>query len=1799
MDIYVDPDTGEELTEDQVDWNQYEPDIGISDQIVEESRRQNVQPSMRQAIQAGIARTPLFVTRGVAGGIKGLQELFTGEDVDSGFAQDLLNYSDSYEKGLNTITNIGNATPGSAESIASNVTTGVSTVGLGLPAMLATGALGSAGMFGALGAGDEYGRLRTQGVERGPAGRAATVIGGVDAAANALPFWRLMKSGTPLLRRMIESGLANSLTSGLSTGARLETEDAVGLETTPEEKAAQYQDALITGGLTGALSAPIFHSPANASRSPKANEAAIADFEAKMSGTMPKPTPDIPVSDLDSFLPQEQFKQPVSDLDSFLPKEPQAPSTIGVENVSSVNTLPPKIRSAALAMDGDTTFETQRPLSTNSDIAASDSGLNDLSVNPNPFSLSEKNTNADLLVSRSLNSPKGANLSVDDIISDPSFLSRYESTIKQTPYLEDLMTKLSQEFGGKAVVDQKELETAAAKIIRKREFDEKPDYSPEDLGDIIRSRLVLDDVNKIPNVEKWIAENTKVIPDSVENYYLRPTPLGFESLNLNAELPDGGKFEIQIQDKVSAALGKIAHDKYEELRATGKLNDFAEVRKARKALAIEELRLLGEIPEPVTSVDSPVMAVKREEIATLPDLMQFKKSDDSKTGVNETDRLGKRGEKYDPLKAGVLLLWEPKNPADFGLAPGQKYVVANGHHRFEFGSKQDVSSFNAQVVREADGVSAQMARTLAAEINIADGKGSLADQIKFLEGTAATFGEAAARARALETGPRGSRAATIAFDGSADLKTALYQEDIKPDFAEGIALGAPLDPDVQATGIDAAINGYPSTDGKKRTMPKSGGELEKFLRVFRETMPKPNETTSQVDMFGRTDAASRHAVDVAKALGEFERTLKWQRQVIEKPSKNLGEAKKLGVEVDDPTEAARRLNEINKKLDELSRYATNKDIQNEALAFVQKKPSTPKPKKGIIKDETGSAPILADIGKAVRSALDPDYVPPELQTGDNPVNIKGTSEAQKFFEGRVGEIKAPIFSDALKWTRQNFTFPKTIADKFGGGAKVAFDTAMDVQENTFRTAKNLTEEAKPYFNLSDKTKVNQALEAARRQGNKFIPTPESLAAMGLSPEESSAFLAVRKTMDSSLAVLREALIARGKKIDIPEKQAKYAENVDAFIEKLKGQNYVPFSRFGDYFVAAKTPDGEMVSYTLHENKKDYVAALQEARKQGYKVEGGKVQKPAREAYESMPPNLLRAIGEIDEKGNISEGGKSGLPPQGFKAHLTQAKLTAGQEQNFDRAISDYIVGLSSFAANADAQPKYNEALSMIDPRANAGLYKFTSDYIDRMGAGSPGGGAFRKALATYYLGGNIKSAALNLTQGLTMTYPLLSRHVNNAEVVMTKSYAKAGRYLASPESFAKADPELAAALKVAVDDGTTSEKNFRELTAKSRTGKPQKTTASDALFLFFGAAEKANRLQSFIAGYEAARQNGIDPTQRIDFAKNFVTETQFEYSKANRPALASGPVGSTALMFKMFPGNWLRAFRNTIGEGQYQATVRMVGGMLVLGGATAMPMIKPIMQAMEAAGVDPKAEAREFINNKTLTDILLYGLPTYTGMNISGAVGLGDLGTGMEQGIAPAILKTVMGVAVDPLNRVQASRALAEKGHEYIDSDGLLGLGRASEPLQPEFLRNMSAAYRASKEGFRDARGRPLVKDPTTSELLMKGAGFTPQRLARAYEDMHSRDVLEKRVESTGKNLNLRLALAIKENDGQKLRAIVEEIRQHNEKAPPEEQIVPNQASIEKMLLDMAAPEAAWLMRLPNKAKAAGLELLQSQQADR
>jgi hypothetical protein len=308
--------------------------------------------------------------------------------------------------------------------------------------------------------------------------------------------------------------------------------------------------------------------------------------------------------------------------------------------------------------------------------------------------------------------------------------------------------------------------------------------------------------------------------------------------------------------------------------------------------------------------------IPTNQIATRPDLMQFKAMTNETTGTNTADQITTP---YDPIKAGNLLLWEPTNPQDYGLTDEEKYIVANGHHRNEAATNQGVETQNAQILRESAGYSPRDARVVAAEANIADGKGTVYDAANYIRGQAETEGPDAALDRARQIGARSQKAASIAINSGPDLYSSFVNERITPEAAASIADIAPGNDGLQRLGIQRAIKG---------DQPQ---EIYNFLQATQAQLGDAAPKASQVDLFASDDGAIKAAEEAAKRAGAIQREIGDQINAVAGAAKRPEKAAALGVNVSDPASVNAKLADLRTLRERARSWALDPQIRDLAM----------------------------------------------------------------------------------------------------------------------------------------------------------------------------------------------------------------------------------------------------------------------------------------------------------------------------------------------------------------------------------------------------------------------------------------------------------------------------------------------------------------------------------------------------------------------------------------------------------------------------------------------------------------------------------------------------------------------------------------------------------------------------------------------------------------------------------------------------------------------------------------------------
>jgi hypothetical protein len=820
----------------------------------------------------------------------------------------------------------------------------------------------------------------------------------------------------------------------------------------------------------------------------------------------------------------------------------------------------------------------------------------------------------------------------------------------------------------------------------------------------------------------------------------------------------------------------------------------------------------------------------------------------------------------------------------------------------------------------------------------------------------------------------------------------------------------------------------------------------------------------------------------------------------------------------------------------------------------QPKPAKPKPTKPFSDPEKGAVNV-GDAQQKITDVFDRMLAPKDAPE-DAPIRMS-RSDVTEFLDGEAG---APLPKSTKKWMREKLTLPITMAEKFP-----LFRTAHEAARGKERSQHlGITQDVQgidKYLNLSDRTKVDEALRAYRRaqaKAGQAIPiTMERLMSpdVGLSQSEAEGFLTARNYFDTTGKDKLKLLLQK----QAQNKAAKYPgfdldgrlKEIDEYVESLPA-GYVPFSRYGDFVVTGETPNGQITRFYESERQaRDAAKSL--GKQHGIAFKYGKKQKFSDAYYDFMSGDLADGADLLRE----NDPDQPDAPVRGFKARLQSARLVEGEDPNLSRSIVDYIVGVNRALAAEDARPQFDAAKrAMIESGETGDLLQFTDQYVTDVMRPQKGKASeiLGSLLFHYSLGGNVKSAALNLTQPITVMYPALAAHVKNPAWVTQKAYRKGIEYLTS-KNFAKKNPELNSIIESARAEGVVTGKEFEQAFNLRYPKSKVEQFATDFSGAFQQGTETINRVVGLVGGYEAGKAKGLKGEALAKFAKDFTQNVNFGYGQADRPALARKY--PSLFIFRLFTGNYLRHFFKAVrgeysqfGRGgkaadaattkairQISSTMRFAMPMVGLTGAYGLPLTNLIIKAAQSAGYDPKKYLRELMGEDSIADAIEYaapgikeipalakankwafsdtktrevvetGLPMLADLNLSGSLGLASLSPDLEEGLVPAAGRLVFGAAVDPVQRIGRAATM------FYDKQSPR---RAVEALLPEFIRNPLKTQRLVDEGGLVSPGGELLADLGEfgkNELTAMALGFNTKTNTRA-NDRQNAQIVEKQQQA-------------------------------------------------------------------------------------
>ena len=409
---------------------------------------------------------------------------------------------------------------------------------------------------------------------------------------------------------------------------------------------------------------------------------------------------------------------------------------------------------------------------------------------------------------------------------------------------------------------------------------------------------------------------------------------------------------------------------------------------------------------------------------------------------------------------------------------------------------------------------------------------------------------------------------------------------------------------------------------------------------------------------------------------------------------------------------------------------------------------------------------------------------------------------------------------------------------------------------------------------------------------------------------------------------------------------------------------------------------------------------------------------------------------------------------------------------------------------------------------------------------------------------------------------------------------------------------LAEALKHAEDDGVVSPQEIHQLMAQARgTGALRVgdgTKLGDARAKAanqwervkvawgqpFALAEQVNRRSTFIAAYRTAVEQKIP--NPAEFARTAVLETQFLYSKANKPNWARGAIGGTLFTFKTYSVSYLELMQRMWNAGEPGSDARKAGrravgwalAMLMLtAGAGGLPFMKDAEDLIDGAGqmmgynvsaAQWRQELMREVLGNELADFMEHGLSGLPGapIDVSGRLGMGNLipGTGLfltKQGRERDLLE-VVGPAGDLIGRGFTGARKALTGD----------LAGAALEISPLAVRNAAKGADMAASGiYKDTKGYKVI-DTTLDEAIAKAIGFQPRAVAQVQEANSFMQRSKSFYVQTSGEIKAQWAQALFNKDDAALERVRERLNNWNENNP-EQRITVKMPDIWKRVREM------------------------------
>lgn len=330
--------------------------------------------------------------------------------------------------------------------------------------------------------------------------------------------------------------------------------------------------------------------------------------------------------------------------------------------------------------------------------------------------------------------------------------------------------------------------------------------------------------------------------------------------------------------------------------------------------------------------------------------------------------------------------------------------------------------------------------------------------------------------------------------------------------------------------------------------------------------------------------------------------------------------------------------------------------------------------------------------------------------------------------------------------------------------------------------------------------------------------------------------------------------------------------------------------------------------------------------------------------------------------------------------------------------------------------------------------------------------------------------------------------------------------------------------------------------------------------------ERVNRETSMAASYQLElgrirQKEGREPTEqeKRNAAKQaiYLTEmTNGGTAAAATPRIAQSGLGQIAFMYKRYGVSMYallfdaakRALKGQSPEGRAEAW-RQIGGIAgmsgLLSGVAGMPMFGTIAMIYNLFVDDEEQEFGIMVRDMVGDGIYRGAVNAALGINVASRIELSNLlfresQIEREQSALWTFLENIGGPAVGTFMNV-------ERGVNKIAEGEVLDGFTAAAPAA---IRYVLRSFQYGNEGVVTSGGDKIIDDLHPGHLLAQALGFAPAELAMQQEINGARKKFERAVVERRGKLTDRYAAAVRENNSELMREVLDEIREYNRDHP-------------------------------------------------